>query len=224
MPEKIRELVDEFRTVMGKVGLLDALLPPVLFLLLNGLAGFNAAMVGALGTALLITVIRLRRQQSKLYALAGVASVGLATALALLLGRSGGFFLPAIVNNALTVALALVSLLIRKPMVAWTSYVARRWPLDWYWHARVRPAYTEVTLAWLLFFALRLLWQVTLFQGNNVDRLALVNALTGWPATFVLLIASYLYGTWRLANLRGPSVEEYRNGTPEPWEGQRRGF
>jgi hypothetical protein len=227
MPEaknKSRELMDEFRAVTGKVGLLDTILPPILFLLLNGLAGFQAAMYGALGTAMLIAIIRLRRKQSLAYTLAGMGSVGLAIALAYLLGRSEGYFLPAIVNGGITIALALVSLIIRKPMVAWTSYLARRWPLDWYWHEKVRPAYTEVTLAWILFFALRLFWQVTLFQGQNVSQLALVNALTGWPATVILLILSYLYGTWRLSNLRGPSVEEFRNQVSPPWVGQRQGF
>jgi hypothetical protein len=220
----MRELLDELRLVTNGVGLLDTILPPVLFLLLNGLAGFQAAMYGALSTALLIAVLRLRRKQSLVYALAGMGSVALAITLALLLGRSEGYFLPGIVNGGITVALALVSLLIRKPMVAWTSYLARRWPLDWYWHVQVRPAYTEVTLIWTLFFVLRLWWQVVLFQGQNTSRLALVNALTGWPATIVLLIVSYLYGTWRLATLRGPSVDDFKNDVPAPWQGQRRGF
>lgn len=224
MPDKARELLEEFRAVTGKVGLLDTILPPILFLLLNGLAGFTAAMIGALGLSLVIAILRLRRGQSLLYAAAGLGSVGLAIALALLLGRSEGFFLPSIVNGGLTVALALVSLFIRKPMAAWTSYLARRWPLDWYWHEKVRPAYTEVTLAWLLYFALKLFWQVTLFQNNAVNQLAFVNALTGWPATILLLIVSYLYGTRRLARLGGPSVEEFRDGAPAPWSGQRRGF
>jgi hypothetical protein len=227
MPEKknkSRELLEEFRSVTGKVGLLDTILPPILFLLLNNFASFQIAMVGALAIAGLIGFVRLLRKQSLLYALAGIGSVGLAIALAYLFGRSEGYFLPDIVNGGITVALALVSLLIRKPMVAWTSYLARRWPLEWYWHAQVRPAYTEVTLAWTLFFALRLLWQVTLFQGQNISQLALVNALTGWPATILLLVLSYLYGTWRLAQLRGPSVEEFLSNAPAPWQGQRRGF
>jgi hypothetical protein len=224
MPSKIRELLDEFRSVTNGVGLLDTILPPVLFLLLNGLAGFQAAMYGALGTSLLIAVLRLSRKQSLMYAFAGMGSVALAIALALLLGRSEGFFIPGIVNGGITIALALVSLLIRKPMVAWTSYLARRWPLDWYWHTQVRPAYTEVTLLWTLFFVLRLWWQVALLQGHNTSQLALVNALTGWPATIVLLIISYLYGTWRLAQLHGPSVDEFKNNAPAPWQSQRRGF
>ena len=44
------------------------------------------------------------------------------------------------------------------------------------------------------------------------------------PATMILLIVSYLYGTWRLRNLGGPSVEEFKSGTEPPWEGQQRGF
>jgi hypothetical protein len=221
---KARELLEEFRTVAGNVGLLDTILPPVLCLALNGWMGFQAAMIGSVGLAVLIFLLRLSRKQHLLYTLAGIASVGLAIALAYLLGRSQGYFLPDIVNSGLVIGLSLVSLVIRKPMVAWTSFLARRWQLDWYWHDRVRPAYAEVTLAWILFFALRLFWQVTLFRGNNVGQLALVNTLAGWPATIILLIVSYLYGVWRLGRLGGPSVDEFRNHTSPPWQSQRRGF
>jgi len=117
-----------------------------------------------------------------------------------------------------------VSVLARRPLVAWTSYLARRWPLDWYWHPRVRPAYSEVTLAWAVFFAMRLLLQLLLFQGERASTLAAINFVAGWPATIVLLAVSYLYGTWRLQNLRGPSVEEFQAGAEPPWTGQRRGF
>ena len=227
MPEnqsKSRELLEEFRSVTGKVGLLDTILPPILFLVLNNFASFQIAMIGSLAMAIVIGILRLLRKQSLVYALAGIGSVGLAIAVAFLFGRSEGYFLPGIVNGGITLALALVSLIVGKPMVAWTSYLARRWPLEWYWHPQVRPAYTEVTMAWTLFFGLRLLWQVMLFQGQNISQLALVNALTDWPATILLLILSYLYGTWRLAQLRGPSVEEFLSSTPAPWQSQRRGF
>jgi hypothetical protein len=117
-----------------------------------------------------------------------------------------------------------VSVLARRPLVAWTSYLARRWPLDWYWHPRVRPAYSEVTLAWAVFFAMRLLLQLLLFQGERAGTLVVISFVAGWPATIILLAVSYLYGTWRLQNLRGPSIEEFRAGAEPPWTGQRRGF
>ena len=221
---KWRELLDEFRLVIGTGSLLDAIIPPVLFLLINGIFGFQAAMWASLGTAVLIAGLRLWRGQSLLYALAGIGSVGLAILIVWLLGRAEGYFLPNLVSGGMTFALALVSLLIRRPFVAWTSFIARRWPLEWYWHPHVRPAYNEVTIVWMVFFAARLLWQLSLFQAKAASQLAFVNALLGWPALIILLVLSYLYGTWRLGKLNGPSIEEFRNQTPPPWQGQKRGF
>jgi hypothetical protein len=223
-PGKWREILEEFRTVLGKGTLLDAILPPVIFLIVNSIFGFQAAMWTSLGLAVVIAGLRLARGQSLLYALAGIGSVGLAIGIVWLLGRAVGYFLPNLVSGGVTFTLALISLIIRRPFVAWTSFIARRWPLDWYWHPKVRPAYTEVTIAWTIFFAARLLWQYSLYQEQAASQLAWVNALLGWPALIVLLVLSYLYGTWRLVNLNGPSVEEFRKQIPPPWEGQKRGF
>lgn len=222
---KRRELLEELRTVLaGHNSFLDIILPPILFLLVNGLAGFQAAMWSALTLSVIIAAVRIVRKQSLIYALAGVGSVAVAIGIARFLGKSEGFFLPGLVSGSMSLLLAIVSLLTRRPMVAWTSYIARRWPLDWYWHPQVRPAYSEVTFAWTIFFTARLFLQFSLFENKDVNSLAVTNFVTGWPATILLLVFSYLYGTWRLAQLRGPSVEEFRNATPAPWQGQRRGF
>lgn len=223
MLDKARELVDEFRLVLGN-RLLDAALPPAIFLLANTLLGFSGAMVAALGLALAFGVWRWRRGEPLRYALAGVGSVLLAIGLVWVLGRAEGYFLPGLVNGAITVALCVISLLIRRPITAWTSFVARRWPLEWYWHPRVRPAYQETSLLWTVFFGARLWWQASLYRSARASTLAWVNALTGWPALIVLLVVTYLYGIWRLQRLGGPSVEEFRAQAPPPWQGQHRGF
>ena len=223
-PGKGRELLEEFRLVLGNGSLLDAILPPVIFLIVNSIFGFQAAIWSSLGLAVVIAGLRLGRGQSLLYALAGIGSVGLAISIVWLLGRAVGYFLPNLVSGGMTLALSLVSLIIRRPFVAWTSFIARRWPLDWFWHPKVRPAYTEVTIAWTIFFAARLFWQYSLYQAQAASELAFANALLGWPALIVLLVLSYLYGTWRLQSLNGPSVEEFRKQVPPPWEGQKRGF
>jgi hypothetical protein len=223
--QKSRELLDELRTVFaGHNSFLDAILPPIIFLLVNGLVSFQAAMWSALLLSVVIAAARIIRKQSLLYALAGVASVGIAIGIAWFLGKSEGFFLPGLISGSMTLLLTVVSLVIRRPMVAWTSFIARRWPLDWYWHPQVRPAYSEVTFAWALFFAARLFLQFSLFQKERVNLLAITNFITGWPATILLLVFSYLYGTWRLAKLSGPSVDEFRSNAPAPWQSQRRGF
>ena len=117
-----------------------------------------------------------------------------------------------------------VSLVAGRPLVAWTSHLARRWPRDWYWHPRVRPAYSEVTWLWLVVFALRLALQWAVLGRQQPALLAATNLLTGWPVTIILLVISYLYGTWRLRGLAGPSVDEFKAGAAPPWTGQRRGF
>ena len=222
---KWHELLEEIRTVFtGRNSFFDAILPPIIFLLINGLVGFQAAMWSALILSAGIAILRIVRKQSLTYALAGVGSVAVAIGLARYLGKSEGFFLPGLISGSMTLLLTILGLVIRRPMVAWTSYIARRWPLDWYWHPQVRPAYSEVTFAWVIFFAARLLLQFALFENQDVNSLALTNFVTGWPATILLLIFSYLYGTWRLAQLSGPSVEEYRNNVPPPWQSKRLGF
>jgi hypothetical protein len=222
---KAREILEELRTVLaGRSSFLDSLLPPLVFVLLNVIWGVQIAIWASLGIAVLLGVYRLLRGQSLLYALGGAGGVALAAAAAFLLGRAEGFFLPTIISGVVTFLLCLVSVLVGRPLVALTSYVARRWPLNWYWHPKVRPAYSEVTWMWVMFFGLRLLLQLNLFQEAATNLLAAVQFLTGWPATIILLIVSYIYGTWRLRKLGGPSVEEFKAGAAPPWQGQQRGF
>jgi len=223
--KKMRELWEEFQTVFaGRGNLVDTIIPPIIFVLLNALAGFSAALWGALGVALLFATIRLIRRQPVRYAVGGLGGVVLAVLIAQVVGRAEGFFLPNLLSGAGTIILMLISLIAGRPLVAWTSYLARRWPQDWYWHPRVRPAYSEVTWLWLVVFALRLGLQWAVLQSEEPGLLALTNLVVGWPTTIILLALSYLYGTWRLRKLAGPNVEEFESGAEPPWLGQRRGF
>ena len=224
-PGKVREVTEEFRAVVaGRGNITDSIVPPLVFAVINALAGLQVAVAGSLALALLVAMVRLSRRQSVRYALGGVGGIVLATVVAQLMGRAEGYFLPSIVTGGGTLVVCLLSVIVRRPMVAWTSHLARGWPLGWYWHPRVRPAYSEITWLWAFFFAIRLLVQFALFQGAAPELLAVANVAMGWPATIVLLAASYLYGTWRLRNLSGPSVEEFKQGAEPPWTGQQRGF
>ena len=223
--DKLSEVLEELRMVLaGRSNILDSILPPLVFVLLNAIWGMQVAIWASLGLAVAIAIFRLLKRQTLLYALGGAGGVALAAGIAYVLGRAEGFFLPTMISGGVTVLLCLVSVLVGRPLVAFTSFVARRWPLNWYRHPKVRPAYSEVTWMWVVFFGLRLLIQFNLFQDAAASLLGIVQLLTGWPATMILLIISYLYGTWRLRNLGGPSVEEFKSGTEPPWKGQQRGF
>lgn len=223
--DKLRELGEELQTVLAERGsLLDLLLPPALFLLLQAAFGLQAAGWGALGLALGFILLRALRGQPLGYAVTGAGGVVLALLLAYLSGRSENYFLPGLITGGLTVLLSAASLLARRPLVAWTSHLARGWPLAWYRHPRVLPAYAEVTAAWTLFFAARWWVQLHLYRTGDVAGLTWVNVLTGWPTLTFLLVASYLYGQWRLQRLGGPSIAEFEARKSPPWEGQQRGF
>ena len=223
--DKVREILEELRMVLaGRSSFLDSLLPPILFVLLNAHLGRAGRHLGLAGAG------RCHRHlppvQAPVSALrpwrcrrCGPGGSGRLSA-----GPRGRLLSAHHHHRRATVLLCLVSVLVGRPIVAFTSFVARRWPLDWYWHPQVRPAYSEVTWMWVVFFGLRLLLQFNLFQEEAASLLGIVQLLTGWPATIILLIVSYLYGTWRLRNLGGPSVEEFKSGAEPPWEGQQRGF
>jgi hypothetical protein len=153
-----------------------------------------------------------------------LGGVALAAGFIYISGSEAGFVIPGLISGGITVFLCLGSVLFKRPLAAWTSYLTRRWPLDWYWHQQIRPAYTEVTLAWAGAFAARLVLEYWLSQRPSITALGLAKIVLGWPYTILILILSYLYGIWRLGNLSGPSVEEYQEGVQPPWTSQKRGF
>jgi hypothetical protein len=221
--QRLGEIGEELKTVLSG-GTLDALLPPILFAILNGIWGLEIAVIVALGLALILAAARLFRGEAWQYALGGVLMVALAAGLALLTRRAASFYIPAMVTTGLLVLLSLISLIAGKPLAAWASHLTRGWPLAWFWREDVKPAYREVTLAWMAFFTLQLVLQLRLYLRGDAAALAWANILLGWPVTVVVLVLSYLYGVWRLRKLEGPGVDEFKDEKDPPWDGQTRGF
>jgi hypothetical protein len=225
MIHKIKELTQEFRAVFsGRTNTADTIIPPLLYALVNLLAGLLPATLSALVLATLLTVLRLARKQSWLYAFSGLVLTMLAAGLAWYTQNGASFFLPDLLTSGILLAAALLSIWAGKPLAAWSSHLTRAWPKEWYWLPSIRPAYTEVTWMWVAFIAVRLAAQYALYQQGNVSLLGWANVLLGLPVTIVVLGISYLYGIWRLAKLGGPSVEEFLSDQPAPWNGQKRGF
>lgn len=223
MKIKSKEIWQELRSVLsGRT--FDALLPPIVFAIVNAIFGLPTAVYAALGLAALLGALRLLRRQRWQYALVGLLGVVLAAGLALVTRSAASFFIPAIISSALLVLIALASNLAGKPLAAWTSHLTRGWPLAWFWRGDVRPAYTAVTWIWMLYFLLRLVFLLILFRQGEAGTLAWVNSLLGWPVMIAVLVISYIYGIWRLRRLKGPGVHEFKAGIAPPWEGQNRGF
>jgi len=220
---KRKEIVEEIYSVIsGKT--LDAIFPPLFFVLINSVSGLDLAIITSVALAIILTLIRLIGKQNWKYALGGLTGVVLASGLAYLTRNAALYFIGPVISSALLLFLALASLFMGKPLAAWASHLSRGWPLEWYWRKDIKPAYREVTWFWTVLILIRLLIQFSLLQLGDVTRIAWVNILLGWPVTLFVLVASYIYGIWRLHQLDGPGVEEYKKGKKPPWKGQSRGF
>ncbi len=223
---RLQELREEFRAVFsGRWSrLLDSFVPLIVFLVANSLIGVNFALWAALIVAVLFALYRIVKKESLVYSLGGLGGVLLAAVFVNISGSDAGFFLPGLISGAITVVLCVVSVAINRPLVAWSSFLARRWPLGWYWHPQVLPAYNEVTIIWAVAFSARLALEFWFFQSEAISALGTTRIFLGWPYTIGLLIISYLYGLWRLERLKGPSIDEFKSDTQPPWAGQKRGF
>lgn len=222
---KFHELLEELKTVLGsRVPVVDVIGPPLIFTLLNGRLNLFLALILSISIASMLVIFRLLKGQSLWYAGSGLLVILLSAGLSLLTQTAAGYYLPGVITSGLTFLLAVISMAVKRPLAAWTSHLTRNWPLDWYWHPRIRPAYRDVTLLWSLFFGFQFVLQVWVFRAGTAQTLGWVQLLTGWPALIVILVISYLYGLRRLQNLNGPSLREYQEDVPPPWEGQKRGF
>lgn len=222
---KSNELFEQIKLVFGNfTSIVEVILPVLIFTLLQQRARLGWALFFAGLPVLLLLVYRLFKRQSLLYLGMGSSGLVISFIVAWVSGSARGFFLPSIITDLIVVVISLISLIFKRPFVAFSSHLIRKWPLEWYWHATVRPAYTRITVIWMFYFLLRILPQWILFSQGETQKLGWLNILTGFPGLLALLIGSYLYGQSQLRRINGPSVEEFKQKTPPPWEGQNSGF
>ena len=224
--DKLEELWDELRLVFSGRGpsIIDALIPLLVYIIGSRFIDPNLAVLISVAAAGAIMIYRLIKKQSFAFAAGGAGSTLFAAFFAYLSGTAGGFYLPGFITGGLTVAGCVLSVFFNRPLAAYSSMLTRRWPANWYWHPQVLPAYREVTLFWGILFGIRLAVELILFSQNAIEALGTTRLVMGWPYTVLVLVASYLYGQKRLANLAGPSVGEYKSGAQPPWSGQLKGF
>jgi hypothetical protein len=216
---------DDLRSLfVGDRTIGDSFPAPIAFVAVNAWQGLGAATVGALVVGAAVAVWRIRKGQQVVYALGGIVAIGFAALIALRSGRAEGYFLPGIVSAFAWAGVAVVSLVVRKPLAAWSSWAFRRWPRDWYWRPDVRPAYAAVTVIWAAYFAVRGGVQWFFYVNEQPELLAVAKLATSWPTILPLLIVSYVYGNRRLQRLGGPNVEEFAAGSAPPYVGLQRGF
>jgi hypothetical protein len=223
---RVREIQEELKSVLNGrgLGILSSLLPVIIFFAAYPSLGVNLALLVSMLTGGVFSIFQLLKREKLIYSFGGIGGVVLAGLFVKLSGSESGFFLPGLMSGAIMIGLSIFSIAFKRPLVAWSSFITRRWPLDWYWHPSVLPAYNEATLMWAAAFLVRFGLELWFYLQEDVSALGASRVFLGWPYTILLLVVSYLYGQWRLGQLSGPSVEEFKSKSEPPWEGQRRGF
>ena len=119
---------------------------------------------------------------------------------ALASGEAEGFFLPGIIGN-LGFGLLCVH---QRPGPS-----TRRWPTPaprctggrsaWYLHPQVRPAYSEITWVWAVYYLAKGSVQLLLVQQGELAALTTARLALGWPGLAALLALTYAYvrGDWQ---------------------------
>lgn len=218
-----REIIEELQSVLkGKT--LDALIPPLVFVVLQSRVTLWVAVLAALLVSGGFAVLRHSKKQTSGYALGGLVSIVLAGGFALYANNASDYFLPGILSNS-AITLGLIILMIMdRPIAAYLSHLTRGWKLEWFWRRDVKPAYREVSWFWTLAFvgATSLRWFFYL-KGDSV-ALGALSTILGLPFTIAILVPAYIYGLWRLRQLKGPGIDEYLDGKTPPYRGQTRGF
>lgn len=219
----LESILDEIKKFLsGKT--IDALLPPIIYVIANNFLELKISVFLALTIAVLSVIFRLIKKENIIYSLGGIGGVLLASAFALFSNNAANYFLPKIIGSIFLFLILLISLLIGKPAAAILSHLSRGWSFSWFMRKDIRPAYQEVTIAWGVLVFIRLALQLYLYQRGNLNELAWSSILLGFPASFTVLILTLIYGVWRLKKLGGPGIEEYEEGKNPPWEGQKKGF
>jgi hypothetical protein len=218
----LKELYSELRLVLtGKT--IDAIVPPLVFVVANGVVEDVLAIAVAVGVSLVFFALRLRNNQSIWYSVTGLVGILFAGGLAIL-GGAADFFIPAMISSLTLFLASFVSNILGKPFTAYVSHLTRGWTLAWFWRPDVKPAYTETTWIWALFFLVRFLLQLNAYLNADVADIAIVNVILGFPGLIALLVVTYAWGLPRLRRLNGPGIDEYNAGKPSPWRGQTKGF
>ena len=185
----------------GKRGIVDGALPPLVFVVVNAIAGANTtrsialgAAIGAAGaTALAIVALRLVRKETLRQALGGLAGLAVAVVFAARSGEARGFFLPGIYVDAAYAVVFVASALVGRPLIG-TVYgllFGRRG--GWRNDARLRRLFTMATVGWSLVFAVRAAVQTVLYQEDRPGLLAASKLLLGWPLTVLAVALTLAY-------------------------------
>jgi hypothetical protein len=177
----------------GRRGIVESVLPTLLFVVLFVATGGVALAAGAAVAAVVVMlVIRLVQRQSPSTVIGGLLGVALGAVLAVRSGEGSDFYWPGIATNAVSLAVLLLSLALRHPLVGVVVALLDPRVKDWREHADGRRVYTRATLLFVGLYAAKLAVQLPLLLTGPVAALGAAKIAMGLPAFAVIAYLVWL--------------------------------
>lgn len=177
----------------GVSGLVYASIPTFAYVVVNAIAGLNAAVVVAVGVSAGLIMLRMLRKEALQPAVSGLLGVLAAALIAYYTGSAEGYFLPGIWISLAMAALFTASLMVRRPLVGVIWNLMRSAGPGSAWRADkvVLRAFDVATLTFVAVFAARFLVQDSLYDAGSTGWLAFARIAMGYPLLALALLVTY---------------------------------
>ena len=193
------------KAVGGLRGLVESILPGLAFLVLYAITkNLPLSVLVPVALAAVSVVSRLYTHTPITQAFAGIVGIAISAIFALVSGRAEANFIPGIVINSVSLAVLLISILVRWPLIGVIVGFLTNETAQWRSQRAKRRVLYLTTWLWAGLFALRLGVEVPLYFAHEAEWLAGTKLLLGIP-----LYAGMLWVTWLL-------VRAVYGSTPRP--------
>lgn len=181
-------------SIGGVRGLFDSGFPSLVFVAAWLLGGRNLglALGWAIGAGAAVAVVRIVRKQPLQQVVSGFFGVALSAYIAHRTHRASNFFLPGIIINAVYLLALLISLAVRRPLIAFLGGLFSE-NFNWRQDAAHRAAAVRATWVWIGIFAAKLMVQVPLLNADQTTALGIAKFVMGYP---LFIAGGWL--TWRV--------------------------
>ena len=171
----------------GISGLIYSSVPIVVFVLVNYVFEWQAALWAAVGVAVAIAVVRLVRREPLQPAISGLFGIAVAAFITIRTGSAKGFFAFGIWSSLVYCGAFLISALIRWPLAGVIWSTLNNSGFKWRSDKTARLYYDVATLVWILVFGSKFVVQQWLYSEDNVGLLGLARIAMGYPLTAIAI-------------------------------------
>ena len=173
-------------SVGGLRGSLEAALPTVAFVVVWSFThDVRASLAAAAVVVVVALAARLVSRQSPRYALSSLVALAIAAAFALRSGRAEDAFLPGILYSCALLAVTVLSVATRWPLIGFLVGATSDDPLAWRAHPGIVRLCQRLTLVLAALYAVRVVTMLPLYLAGQVGWLGVCKVVLGWPLYLV---------------------------------------